>query len=200
MAYTEMKYLQIAKGVIQNEITALQALESEIEDTDFNDVIEKILSITGRVICVGIGKSGHIARKIAASLASTGTAAFFVHPSEASHGDLGMIAANDVVIMISNSGETKELFDVIHYCQKKNIAIIAITKNKQSTLGIASSYLITLPKHKEASSLSAPTTSSLLTLAIGDALTVALHEAKNITKASYLSYHPGGKIGENLRK
>lgn len=195
-----MQHLQIAKQVIQNEILALKTLESNIDNTDFNKIIEKILSITGRVICVGIGKSGHIAKKIASSFASTGTAALFVHPSEASHGDLGMITVNDVVIMISNSGETKELFDVINYCINNKITMIAITKNQNSTLGKASSYLITLPKHHEASSLSAPTTSSLLTLAIGDAMTVALHEAKNITKENYLSYHPGGAIGVNLRK
>ena len=194
-----MQYAQIAKQVIDNEIEALKKLES-IFTNNFNNIINQILLTKGRVILTGIGKSGHIAKKIAASLASTGTPSFFVHPSEASHGDLGMITTDDIVLVISNSGETKEIFDIIEYCNSNKVDIIAITQNKTSTLGKASQYLIELPPHQEASKLSAPTTSSLMTLAVGDAITIALHEAQGITRQQYLSYHPGGKIGEILKE
>lgn len=194
-----MQYTKIAKQVIDNEIDALKKLKTVFTD-NFNNIINRILLTKGRIIVTGIGKSGHIAQKIAASLASTGTPSFFVHPSEASHGDLGMITIDDIVVMISNSGETKEIFDVIAYCNSNKIDIIAITQNKSSTLATASQYLIELPNHQEASKLLAPTTSSLITLAVGDVITVALHEARGITRQQYLSYHPGGKIGTILKQ
>ena len=194
-----MHHLKIAKNVINGQSQALKVLADNIP-SDFSALVDHILKLKGRVILVGIGKSGYIAKKIAASLASTGTPAFFIHPSEASHGDLGMITNIDLVIMLSNSGETKELFDTINYCKRYTIPIAAITMKEHSNLASNSDFLLTLPIQKESSTLSAPTTSALMTLSLGDALVTALHEAKGFTQEDFKLFHPGGKIGANLLK
>lgn len=189
----------ISQRVITAEAKALKLLASKIPE-DFPRVIKAMLETKGRVILLGMGKSGYIARKIASSLASTGTPAFYIHPGEASHGDLGMITAQDIVIMLSNSGETKELSDSINYCKRFGIKIVAITMNPESTLAKNSDFVLTIPKTVEASLLSAPTTSALMMLALGDAIVISLHEAKAFTKDDFLNFHPGGKIGANLIK
>lgn len=192
-----MNYQEIARNVVESSSDALKLLANNLPG-DFSAVVKKILSIKGRVVLVGMGKSGNIARKIASSLASTGTPSLFVHPGEASHGDLGMITESDIVIMLSNSGETKELFDTINYCKRYNIPIVGMTMKQNSTLAASSNFIFLIPHYNEASSISAPTTSSLIMLALGDALVVALHEAKGISKDDYRIFHPGGKIGANL--
>jgi len=194
-----MNFYKTAQRVIQEEAIALSILESQIP-SDFSKVVESILKLKGRLIILGIGKSGYIARKIASSLASTGTPAFYIHPAEASHGDLGMITQSDMVFMLSNSGESRELFDTINYCKRFAIKIIAATMNPDSTLAKNSDFLLTIPTIKEASLLSAPTTSALMMLALGDAIIVSLHEAKGFSKDDFLTFHPGGKIGANLIK
>jgi arabinose-5-phosphate isomerase len=145
---------------------------------------------------MGVGKSGHIANKIASSLASTGTPAFYVHPTEANHGDLGMITSKDLVIIISNSGETTELLNTIHYCRESDIKIASITMNPNSMLAKKSDFVLTLPLQEESSKVSAPTTSTLMALSLGDSLVVALHSARGLTKAHFKKLHPGGKLGE----
>ena len=194
-----MNHLDIAKNVIKGQSKALQVLTKNIP-ADFVQLVDYILKLKGRVILTGMGKSGYIAKKIAASLASTGTPAFFIHPGEASHGDLGMITDTDLVIMLSNSGETKELFDTVNYCRRYNIKIAAMTMKENSTLAANSDFLLILPKQKESSTISAPTTSALMTLSLGDALVTALHEAKGFTNEHFKLFHPGGKIGANLLK
>ena len=179
----------------------LKNLHDLIQSSDISqDVVKVILGLKGRLIVSGMGKSGYIAHKIAASFASTGTPAFYVHPAEASHGDLGMISEDDVVLLLSNSGETSELHDMINYAKRFHIPLIALTMNADSTLAEHSDYCLLIPKIKEASPLGAPTTSALLMLAYGDALMVAVSVAKGITKDNYKLYHPGGKIGANLLK
>ncbi len=194
-----MTHLKLAKNVIAGQSKALEILANNISN-DFPKLVDRILKLKGRVILVGMGKSSYIAKKIAASLASTGTPAFFMHPGEASHGDLGMVTDIDLVIMLSNSGETKELFDTINYCKRYNIPIAAITMKEVSTLANNSNFLLTLPMQKESSTLSAPTTSALMTLSLGDALITALHKAKGFTQENFKLFHPGGKIGANLLK
>ena len=194
-----MKHVDIAKSVINGQSQALQVLAQNIP-ADFLRLVDAILTLQGRLILVGMGKSGYIARKIAASLASTGTPAFYIHPGEASHGDLGMITEADLVIMLSNSGETKELFDTINYCKRYHIPIAAITMKENSTLGKNSDFLLKLPQQKESSDISAPTTSTLMTLSLGDSLVTVLHEARGFSKEDFKLFHPGGKIGANLLK
>lgn len=193
------KHFIVAKNVINEQSNALKILSNDIPK-DFEPLVDCILGLNGRVILIGMGKSGYIAKKIAASLASTGTPAFFIHPGEASHGDLGMITNIDMVIMLSNSGETKELFDTINYCKRYNIKIAGITMKANSTIAQNSDFLLKLPEHKESSDISAPTTSALMTLSLGDALVTSLHEARGFSKEDFRSFHPGGKIGANLLK
>jgi arabinose-5-phosphate isomerase len=147
-----------------------------------------------------MGKSGHIARKIAATLSSTGTIAHFIHPAEAGHGDLGMIAKDDIVILLSNSGETDELNSIINYCKRFSIKIIGITRNSSSTLAEVSDVVLVLPKTPEASEINAPTTSSTMMLVLGDALAIALHNTLGFSKEDYQILHPGGSIGTSLSK
>ncbi|AFB21100.1 KpsF/GutQ family sugar-phosphate isomerase [Rickettsia canadensis] len=192
-------YRTIAKRVISSEASALEKLSENIPE-DFNTIIEFLLSFTGRVIFTGIGKSGYIARKIAASFSSTGMPAFYLHPAEASHGDLGMVTRDDLVIMISNSGETKELFNIIEYCNNSSIKIAAMTMNKNSTLAKRSDFLLIVPEYSEASVIGVPTISSLIMLSLGDALMTVLHEKRGFTRDDFKVYHPGGTIGANLTK
>ncbi|WP_375331937.1 SIS domain-containing protein [Candidatus Tisiphia endosymbiont of Temnostethus pusillus] len=192
-------HCDVAKRVILKESAALVELSNNIP-SDFNNIVDYIINCKGRVILTGIGKSGYIAHKIAASFASTGTAAFYLHPAEASHGDLGMVTDNDVVFMLSNSGETKELFDIMKYCKRFSIKIIAMTMNVNSTIAINSDFLLLIPRINEASYIAAPTTSSVMMLSLGDALTTSVHEARGFSEDDFRLYHPGGKIGANLIK
>lgn len=163
--------------------------------------IETIRAAKGRVIISGIGKSGHIGTKIAATFASTGTPAYFVHPSEASHGDLGMIAPDDVVIALSWSGESHELAGVIAYTRRFRVKLIAVTSRADSTLGQAADVVIALPAAKEACPNGlAPTTSTLMQLALGDAIAIALLEGRGFTADDFRVYHPGGKLGASLKR
>lgn len=166
---------------------------------DFAPAVRAIVGVTGRVILSGIGKSGHIARKISSTMASTGTPASFVHPAEASHGDLGMIMPNDLVILISNSGETAELRDIVGHVARFSIPMIAISGNPDSTLMRAAQYRLTLPAAEEACIIGlAPTTSTTLTLALGDALAVAVMEQRGFRPDQFRTFHPGGKLGAQL--
>ena len=194
-----MSHLKTAKEAIIEQSEALKILANYIPK-DFSNLIDYIMKLEGRVILIGMGKSSYIAKKIAASLASTGTPAFFIHPGEASHGDLGMITEDDMVIMLSNSGETKELFDTVNYCKRYNIKIVAITMKENSTLAQNSDFLLKLPSQKETSSIAAPTTSALMSLSLGDAIVTSLHDAKGFSKEDFKLFHPGGKIGANLLK
>ena len=191
--------LLIARAVITQEIAGLQALEEAL-DGRFVSAVELLLRIKGRVILSGIGKSGHIARKIASTLSSTGTPAQFVHASEASHGDLGTVTAQDAVCIFSNSGETNELSDLVYYTRRFSIPLIAVVAVEDSELARAADFVLLLPKVKEASSLSAPTTSSLMMLALGDALAVTLHERKGFTRSDFQNFHPGGRLGVAFKK
>lgn len=166
----------------------------------FSDAIKLIQQASGRVIISGIGKSGHIGQKIAATFASTGTPAFFVHPSEASHGDLGMITGDDIILALSWSGETSELTNIITYSRRFRVPLIAITSQSDSSLAKNSEIVICLPKVKEACPHGlAPTSSTVMQLAIGDALAIALLEAKGFSAADFKTFHPGGQLGAKLK-
>lgn len=189
-----------ARRAIDLELEGLSRLSASIGRT-FADTVEDILTCTGRVILVGMGKSGHVGRKIAATFASTGTPALFVHPAEASHGDLGMIGRNDIVIAISKSGQSPELKDTINYCKRFGITLIAITENGTSSLAEAADRTLLLPTAAEACPLGlAPTTSTTSTMALGDALAVACLEARDFQASQFRDFHPGGKLGQNLTK
>lgn len=191
---------QAAQRVMQQEGQALLAMAEAIP-ADFESAVQLILGSAGRVVVSGMGKSGHIGCKIAATLASTGTPSFFVHPAEASHGDLGMVTPEDVCILISNSGETSELSDMIAHCSRFSIPLIGISKNPESTLMRAAQLKLTLADLPEACSIGmAPTTSTTLTLALGDALAVALMEQRKFQPDNFRDYHPGGKLGARLSR
>lgn len=191
---------RVGARVLHQEAAALSVL-AEALPKDFGAVVELILALKGRVICSGIGKSGHVARKIAATLASTGTPAFFVHPAEASHGDLGMITPEDCCLMLSNSGETAELGDVIAHCARFGVPIIGMSKAPGSTLMQAAKLRLTLPDLAEACAIGmAPTTSTTMSIALGDALAVALMEARDLTREQYGVFHPGGRLGAKVAK
>mgnify|MGYP000626810449 CR=1 FL=1 len=185
--------------VLEKEIEGLEALKNAL-DEKFTAAIELIFSTKGRVIISGMGKSGHVARKIAATFSSTGTPAVFVHPGEASHGDLGMITRNDVVILLSNSGETSELKDIINYTKRFSISLIGIVRRKTSALVNASDVALILPETSEASPVGAPTTSTTMMMALGDAMAVALMERKGFKSSDFHIFHPGGKIGQSFIK
>ncbi len=192
--------IQSAKNTINKEIENLRILEAELDET-LTQALDIMQNARGRIIFTGMGKSGIIAKKIVASLASTGSPSFFVHPAEASHGDLGMLSEDDVVIAISNSGESKELADILNYCKRFGISLIAITKNPDSTLGKLADITLKLPNGEEACPLGlAPTSSTTATLVLGDILTVALMERKQFTKTDFNQRHPGGKLGSVLLK
>ncbi len=188
----------VFREVIEIEAQAVRAL-ADMDPAAVNTACKLIINCTGRVICTGMGKSGHVARKIAATLASTGTPSHFVHPGEASHGDLGMILPGDVLLALSNSGETKELADMLTYAARRAIPLIAITKKPGSALAEHSTVLLQLPDTPEACSIKmAPTTSTTCSLAIGDALAVAVMRARGFAKEDFLNFHPGGKLGSQL--
>jgi arabinose-5-phosphate isomerase len=190
--------LAAAQRVLTQEADALVRLARELDER-IGRALDILAGVTGRVIVTGMGKSGHIARKIAATFASTGTPAQFVHPGEASHGDLGMVTAADAVVALSNSGETFELADIVSYTRRWSIPLIAITANGGSTLGAAADVTLPLPKVGEAGSMAiAPTTSTTMMLALGDALAVALLERKGFSAEDFHALHPGGKLGQKL--
>lgn len=190
--------LALARAVIETEIAALQALPARLDDA-FLHACEAILACRGRVIVTGMGKSGHIGNKIAATLASTGTPAFFVHPAEASHGDLGMIVHGDVVIALSNSGTSEEILAILPVLRRMDIQIIAMTGNPASPLAQAADFHIHTGVDKEACPLGlAPTSSTTAALVMGDALAVALLEARGFTADDFARSHPGGRLGKRL--
>ena len=181
-------------------LAALRASILEDLGRDVAEAVKQIHSANGRVIVAGIGKSGHIGQKIAATFASTGTPAFFVHPTEASHGDLGMITNDDVILAISWSGETAELKGIITYAGRFKVPLIAITSNRHSALGGQANIVLELPKADEACPHGlAPTTSTTMQLALGDCLAVALLEAKGFTAQDFKTFHPGGSLGASLK-
>jgi arabinose-5-phosphate isomerase len=195
--------LEAALTVLRQERDALAELLATFEAGTGRDLVAKALDIlhrvTGRVIVTGMGKSGHVACKIAATMASTGTPAQFVHPAEASHGDMGMVTSADAVVALSNSGETAELADLITYSRRWQIPLIAITSRRQSTLGNAADVTLALPATGEAGALGlAPTSSTTMMLAVGDALALGLLEAKGFSAEDFHRFHPGGKLGQKL--
>ncbi|QDG75674.1 SIS domain-containing protein [Labrenzia sp. PHM005] len=198
-----MEYLVSAERALETEMAGLSALRAALKDglaVPFQKTCDLIQNIFGRVIVSGIGKSGHIGTKIAASLASTGTPAFFVHATEASHGDLGMITKDDVVLALSWSGETQELASLVAYTRRFKVPLIALTSRADSTLAKASDIVLKLPSVAEACPHGlAPTTSALVQLAIGDALTVAILEGRGFTVQDYKVFHPGGRLGASLK-
>ena len=190
--------LETGRRVLRLEAAALSAYVDWLGDS-FADAVEAMLAAPGRVIVSGMGKSGHIGAKIAATLASTGTPSQFVHPAEASHGDLGMVTRNDVVLVLSNSGETKELADIVAYTRRFEIPLIGVAGRAGSTLLQNADIALLLPPADEACSVGmAPTTSTTMTLALGDALAVALMERRQFTRADFGVFHPGGRLGANL--
>lgn len=190
--------LAIGRRVIGTEAAAL-ALLADLLGAAFIRAVDLLMAVHGRVIVSGMGKSGHIARKIAATLASTGAPSFFVHPAEASHGDLGMITPADVVMLLSNSGETVELADLIAYTRRFAIPLIGVAGRADSTLLRAADVALVLPAAPEACAVGlAPTTSTTMTLALGDALAVTLMEQRRFTPEQFRGFHPGGKLGARL--
>ncbi|MCT4654616.1 MAG: KpsF/GutQ family sugar-phosphate isomerase [Cohaesibacter sp.] len=195
--------LQSAHSTIANEIEGLRELDTALQGPlkqPFLDAVQTINQAQGRLIVTGMGKSGHIAKKLAATLASTGTPAFFVHPGEASHGDLGMIRTVDVVLALSWSGETSELASIISYTRRFKVPLIALTSGQNSSLASQADIALCLPKAKEACPLGlAPTTSTTMQLCLGDALAVALLKSRGFTASDFKIYHPGGSLGANLQ-
>lgn len=190
--------ISYAKKVVEKEIKGIRNLQNNI-DNNFIEVIFSLVNCRGKIVVMGIGKSGHIGKKIAATLASTGTPSFFVHGDEALHGDLGMVEKNDIIIALSNSGETKEVINSFPTLKKIGCKIISITSNSSSTIAQNSDTHICIGKLKEADHLGlAPTTSSTATLVIGDAIALTLSYLKSFKKEDFALYHPGGSLGKEL--
>lgn len=195
---SQMDAIKIAKEVFEIESKTILDLCDNL-DEDFNKAIELILSIKGRCVVSGMGKSGHIGAKIAATLASTGTPSFFMHPGEALHGDLGMLTSEDVLLAISNSGETEEVLKLIPVIKKRKIPLIVMAGNQNSTLAKQADIFINIAVKKEACPLQlAPTSSTTATLAMGDAIAVALMRARNFRPDDFALFHPGGSLGRKL--
>jgi len=196
--------IESARRTFEAEGTGIAALQAAIGDglgQDFTAAVALIAGASGRVIVTGMGKSGHVGRKIAATLASTGTPAYFVHPAEASHGDLGMIRNEDVILALSWSGETAELSDIVAYSRRFRVGLIGITSSRESALGREVDVCLCLPKAREACPNGvAPTTSTTMQIVIGDALAVALLEGRGFTSQDFRVYHPGGKLGAQLKQ
>lgn len=192
--------ISVGRRVLAAEARALEA-QAQALDAAFAAAVERLAAAEhGRIICTGMGKSGHVARKMAATFASTGSRALFVHPAEASHGDLGMIGKEDVIVALSKSGEARELADVLAYATRFDIPLIAITANPDSALGRSADVVLTLADTTEATAeVNAPTTSTTLQIAIGDALAVALLERRGFRAQDFHVFHPGGKLGAMLR-
>ena len=190
--------LAVARRVLSTASEALQTLAAAL-DGDFTRAVGLMLAAKGRVIVSGMGKSGHVARKIAATLSSTGTPAYFVHPAEASHGDMGVITSQDVLLLLSKGGETAELSDLVTYASRFRIPLIAVASNLDSTLAKAADVTLLLPDVPESCSIGmAPTTSTTMMMSLGDALAVALMERKGFSAERYRDFHPGGSLGRAL--
>lgn len=199
MTHTEQQTIARARAVLETEIAALQQLGATL-DARFTRAVEVMAALEGRVVVTGIGKSGHVARKISATLASTGTPALFVHPSEASHGDLGMVTKADCVLALSNSGEASELSDIINYTRRFSIPLIAMTSGEQSALGSQADIVLAVPRAAEACPMGlAPTSSTTMMMALGDALAVCLLEQRGFSTSDYKVFHPGGQLGKKLQ-
>ena len=191
--------IAVGRRVLAVESQALSDLSSSL-DSRFAAAVEALFNARGKVVCTGMGKSGHVARKIAATLASTGGPAVFVHPAEASHGDLGMVGPDDVILALSKSGEARELADILDYAKRFSIPLLAMTEAPDSALGRAADIVLQLPSAPEATAaVNAPTTSTTLQMAMGDALAVALLERRGFTAEHFRTFHPGGKLGAMLR-
>ncbi|MDR3290482.1 MAG: KpsF/GutQ family sugar-phosphate isomerase [Rickettsiales bacterium] len=195
-----MKYIKFGEHSLNIEIKAMQSLLQHSLNDVFEKVVGTILNTKGRIIVSGIGKPGYIAHKIAATLASTGTPAYYIHSDEASHGDLGMVSNNDTIIMLSASGESKELKDLIHYAKRLEIPLIGLTRNKDSFLAQMSDIPVVLEDIEETNVLKSPTTSSLMFLAYFDAIITALINVKGFDVEKYKLLHPGGKLGASMLK
>lgn len=190
---------EIARDVLHTESAALALFADSLDAAAFQAAVDTILGVDGRIIVSGMGKSGHVGKKIAATLASTGTPAQFVHPGEASHGDLGMVTPKDAALVLSNSGETPELLSLIAHSRRFEIPLIGVASGEDSALIRASDVALLLPKAPEACSMGlAPTTSTTLTLALGDALAVAVMAHRDFSPAHFRTFHPGGKLGAKL--
>lgn len=194
----------VGEGVLRTAATALSRLADRLAGPDaamFGRAVELLAATSGRVVVTGIGKSGHVARKIAATFASTGTPALFVHPAEASHGDLGMIVPEDTVVALSNSGEAPELADLVAHTRRFGVTLIALTADPASSLAEAADHVLLLPQAREACPMGlAPTTSTTLQMAVGDALAVALLTRRGFSEAQFRAFHPGGRLGAQLRR
>ena len=196
----ENRDLDVARAVLATEAAGLKALATALDDR-FAAAVGLLAAATGRVVVSGMGKSGHVGHKIAATFASTGTPALFVHPAEASHGDLGMIVPGDVVLALSNSGETAELADLVAHTRRFALPLVSITGRADSALAQASDVALILPKAAEACPMGlAPTTSTTMQLALGDAIAVALLTRRGFTAADFRQIHPGGNLGARLRR
>lgn len=192
------KFCQLGMAVIETEAVAVSALKKRINE-EFAKACELMLSCQGSIIVIGMGKSGHIGRKIAATLASTGSPAFFVHPGEANHGDLGMITGRDLIVAISNSSETSEIISLLPTIKRLNIPLISLTGNPRGTIAKAATVNLDVSVEKEACPLGlAPTASTTVTLVMGDALAIALLEARGFTAEDFARSHPGGTLGRRL--
>ena len=192
--------LDAARDVLLLEAAGLHALAASL-GAEFSHAVDCLDQARGRIVISGMGKSGHVARKIAATLASTGAPAMFVHPAEASHGDLGMIVAGDVILALSNSGETSELADLVAHARRFGLKLVAITARSGSTLARAADVALLLPPAVEACPMGlAPTTSTTMQMALGDALAVALLKRRGFTEADFRRFHPGGRLGARLRR
>ncbi|MGE4349049.1 MAG: KpsF/GutQ family sugar-phosphate isomerase [Candidatus Berkiella sp.] len=192
------KFITLGKAVVQTETEAVQALIERI-DEQFAKACELLIQIEGRIVVTGMGKSGHIGGKIAATLASTGSPSFFVHPGEASHGDMGMITKKDAVIAISNSGETNEILTILPLIKRLGVPLISLTSNPKSTLALCADISLDISVKKEACALGlAPTSSTTVTLVMGDALAIALLDAKGFSAEDFALSHPGGSLGRRL--
>lgn len=192
--------VSIGRQVIDREMHGLALLRDSL-DGNFEQAVSMIANAAGRLFVTGIGKSGHVGRKIAATLSSTGTQAYFIHATEASHGDLGMIGDQDIVLALSNSGETQELSDILHYCGRYAIPLIGMTSKADSALARASTLLLLLPDAPEACRVGmAPTTSTTMMMALGDAIAVALMDRQGFTDEHFRNFHPGGRLGQKLMR
>ena len=193
-----MKYIDHATAVFNLEIDGLKQVRDQLDDS-FEQIIERIVQGKGRLVVTGMGKSGLVGKKISATLASTGTRSFFMHPGEAYHGDLGMIHSEDIVLAISNSGETEEVIKLIPFFKENGNTVIAVAGNPKSTLAVHSEFFLDISIPKEACPLElAPTTSTTVTMALGDALAVALMKARNFKEENFAKFHPGGSLGRKL--
>ncbi|MDA9707837.1 KpsF/GutQ family sugar-phosphate isomerase [Alphaproteobacteria bacterium] len=193
-------FLKISKNIIEEEANALLLLSKSL-DTNYNKVLSLLSKANGNIILSGVGKSGHIARKIASTLTSTGSPAYFIHPTEASHGDLGSIRKKDILCLLSKSGKSKELLDILHFANKNKIKSILISNNKKSKLAQMSSYNLIIPNIKEVGKNNiAPTTSTTMMLALGDAIALSMSAYKKFSKEMFVKFHPGGNIGAKFIK